>query len=239
MHTPKISANDIPVISAAPPITISRRPVSGSIPSRRSFASMPASLRLPLTTARPRDKIPCMSRLVATLTALAALAAPVLSAQTSSPATLPAPAAAPATTAASCPPSATLDQLIAALNDAVTGPANKDRTCFRQILLPQVRLIPVSTPTATPRLLTIDDWIAAVAKHGTSLVTEKQIKYQSETYGNVAHLWSTYETSIDGKLATRGINSIQAVFDGQNWKIVEVLWQVETPATPVPPQYLP
>src|ERR1700677_2326692 len=145
-----------------------------------------------------------MSRLAAILAVLAALAAPVLSAQT-------APAAAPA--AASCPISATLDQLIAALNDAVTGPANKDRTCFRQILLPQVRLIPVSTPTATPRLLTIDDWIAAVAKHGESIVTEKQIKCQSETYGNVAHLWSTYETSIDGKLATRGINSIQAVFD--------------------------
>ena len=180
-----------------------------------------------------------MSRFASALSAvlaIAALAAPVLSAQTSEPA---APAAAPAPAAASCPPSATLGQLIAALNDAVTGPANKDSTCFRQILLPQVRLIPVSTPTATPRLLTIDDWITAVAKHGDSIVTEKQIKYQSETYGNVAHLWSTYETGIDGKPFTRGINSIQAVFDGQNWKIAEILWQVESPATPIPAQYLP
>jgi hypothetical protein len=177
-----------------------------------------------------------MSRLapaLSALTALVALATPILSAQT------PAPTAAAAPAAATCPPSATLDQLIAALNDAVTGPANKDRTCFRQILLPQVRLIPVSTPTATPRLLTIDDWITAVAKHGDSIVTEKQIKYQSETYGNVAHLWSTYETGIDGKPFTRGINSIQAVFDGQNWKIAEILWQVETPTTPIPAQYLP
>jgi hypothetical protein len=180
-----------------------------------------------------------MSRLAAILTVLAALAAPVLSAQNPSPITPPVPAAAPAANAASCPPSATLDQLIAALNDAITGPANRDRTCFRQILLPQVRLIPVGTPTATPRLLTIDDWIAAVAKRGTSLVTEKQIKYRSETYGNVAHLWSTYETGIDGKPFTRGINSIQAVFDGQNWKIVEILWQVETPTIPSPAQYLP
>lgn len=146
-------------------------------------------------------------------------------------------AAAPA--AAACPPSATLDQLIAALNDAVTGPANKDRTCFRQIMAPQVRFIPVTAPTATPRVLTIDDWITAVAKRGNSLVTEKQIKYQSETYGNVAHLWSTYVTGIEGRPFTRGINSIQAVFDGQNWKIVEVLWQVETPGTPIPARDLP
>jgi hypothetical protein len=173
-----------------------------------------------------------MSRFAAIVIALVAIATPALSAQTE-------PAAAPAPAAASCPTSATLDQLISALNDAVTGPANKDRTCMRQILLPDVRLIPVATPTATPHLLTLDDWITAVAKHGASIVTEKQIKYQSETYGNVAHLWSTYETGIDGKPFTRGINSIQAVFDGQNWKIAEILWQVETPTTPIPAQYLP
>jgi hypothetical protein len=172
-----------------------------------------------------------MPRLATVITVLAALTAPVVSAQTSAPTTPSAPA--------SCPPSATLDQLIVALDAAVTGPANKDRTCIRQLLLPQVRLIPVATPTATPRLLTVDDWIAAVAKHGDSVVSEKQIKFQSETYGNVAHLWSTYETGIDGKPFTRGINSIQAVFDGQNWKIVEILWQVESPTTPIPTQYLP
>jgi hypothetical protein len=154
----------------------------------------------------------------------------VLSAQTAAPAT-------PAS--ACCPPSATLDQLVTALDSAITGPATKDRACFRELLLPQVQLIPVNTPTATPHILTIDDWITAVAKHGTSIVTEKQIKVQSEMFGNIAHLWSTYETTIDGKLATRGINSIQAVFDGQNWKIVEVVWQAENPTMPVPAQYLP
>jgi hypothetical protein len=142
-----------------------------------------------------------------------------------------------ATTA--CPPSATLDQLIAALDDAVSGPANKDRTCMRQLMLPEVRLIPVNGTTGAKRELTLDDWIAAVAKNGEEMVTEKQIKFQSETFGHVAHLWSTYETALAGKPLARGINSIQAVFDGQNWHVIEIVWQAESSGTPIPAQYLP
>ena len=141
------------------------------------------------------------------------------------------------TTPAPCPSTATLDQLIVALDSAITGPANKDRTCFRQILLPEARLIPIG-PNG-PRVLTIDDWIAAVAKNGDEIVTEHQIKYQSETFGHIAHLWSTYATALAGKPLARGINSIQAVFDGQNWRVLEIAWQAESPANPIPAQYLP
>ena len=149
--------------------------------------------------------------------------------------------AAPSASAAavSCPPTATLDQLIAALDAAITGPANKDRTCFRQVLLPDVRLIPVNPTTGAVRVLSVDDWITTVAKNGDEPVTEHQIKYQSETFGHIAHLWSTYETTLAGKPVARGINSIQAEFDGQNWHIVEVLWQAESPDNKIPAQYLP
>ncbi len=47
-------------------------------------------------------------------------------------------------TAPSCPSTATLPDLIKAVNDAVSGPSNKDRTCRRQVLTPDARLIPVS-----------------------------------------------------------------------------------------------
>jgi hypothetical protein len=170
-----------------------------------------------------------MSRL-AVLLALAA-AVSVVQGQAAAPA---APAA-----AVSCPPTATLDQLIAALDAAISGPANKDRACFRQVLLPNVRLIPVNPTTGVMRVLSVDDWITAVAKNGDEPVTEHQIKHQSETFGHVAHLWSTYETTLAGKPVARGINSIQAEFDGQNWHIVEVLWQAESPDNKIPAQYLP
>jgi hypothetical protein len=177
--------------------------------------------------------MPSLARRFARAAAFAALAPlSLLHAQVGQPAP-------PAASAAACPPTATLDQLIVALDAAVTGPASKDRSCMRQLLLPAARLIPVSPTTGTPRVLNIDDWIAAVAKFGDQQVTEHQIKYQTETFGHVAHLWSTYTTALGDKPLDRGINSIQAVFDGQNWKVIEILWQAESTTTPIPQQYLP
>lgn len=149
----------------------------------------------------------------------------------------PSQASANAPVAAACPPTATLDQLIVALDDAVTGPANKDRACMKQLMLPGARLIPVGPHG--PRVLTLDDWIAAVAQHGDELVAEHQIKYQTEAFGHIAHLWSTYTTALAGKPLARGINSIQAVYDGQSWHVQEILWQAEDATTQIPAQYLP
>jgi len=162
-----------------------------------------------------------MRRLLLLLTLAAAPVAPFLQAQSSQP-----QPAAPA----ACPSTATLDQLINAIDDAVSGPADKDRTCFRQLFLPDARLIPIRIAaggTATPVVLTVDGWIEAVRKRGTQL-------------------WSTYETRTtpdgkppEGKVLDRGINSIQAVYDGKQWHVQEILWQAETPADPVPAKYLP
>ena len=147
------------------------------------------------------------------------------------------------TTVPACPPTATLDQLIKAIDAAVSGPANKDRTCFRALFLPQTRLIPLRhKPDGTyePVVLTVDDWINAVAKRGNDSLIEKQIKVKTETYGHIAHLWSTYETtSASDKRTDRGINSIQAVFDGKQWKIIEIVWQAENATEKVPEKYLP
>jgi len=172
-----------------------------------------------------------MSRLALVFSLAAAVAFPVSAVH--------AQAAAPAAQPAACPPSATLDQLIVALDAAVTGPANKDRSCMRQLLLPNVRLIPVNATTGTARVLSVDDWITAVAKNGDAVVTEHQIKFQTETFGRIAHLWSTYTTAIGDKQLDRGINSIQAIFDGQSWHVIEIVWQAENPQSPVPAQYLP
>ena len=175
-----------------------------------------------------------MRRYSLLLALIAALLAPGLRAQSPQPA--------PAFPA--CPSTATLDQLIAAIDAAITGPANKDRTCFRALLAPDARLIPVRIAkdgTATPHILSVQDWIDAVAKYGSTAIAEHQLKVKTETWAHIAHLWSTYETRIgaDSKPADRGINSIQATFDGQQWHIISITWQAETPADPVPEKYLP
>ena len=155
------------------------------------------------------------------------------------------PAAFAQTPAPSCLPKTTLDELIKAVDDGVSGPANKDRTCFRDLFTADARLAPMvkaADGSYAPKMLAVQDWIDAVAKHGSVLFLEKQIKVKSEVYGRIAHLWSTYETrenSPDSKPEARGINSIQAVNDGKRWRIVEIVWQAETPDAPVPAKYLP
>jgi len=145
---------------------------------------------------------------------------------------------------ASCPSTAKLDDLANALDAAVSGPGNKDRTCLRAILLPEARLSPIHKSqdgTYSARVLTVDDWIAAVAKRGSATFYEHQIKVTTETYGHFAHLWSTYEikSTPDSKPEMTGINSIQAVFDGSQWKVLSILWEPDTTAGPVPQKYLP
>jgi hypothetical protein len=146
--------------------------------------------------------------------------------------------------ASACPPTATLDQLIKALDAAVSGPADKDRACFRDVMLPETRLMPLvkaADGSVAPHILTVDDWIDAVRKRGSQVFYEHQVKVKTETWGHMAHLWSTYETRTapDAKPEARGINSIQAVFDGHRWRVISIVWQTETPAEPLPQRYLP
>jgi hypothetical protein len=148
------------------------------------------------------------------------------------------------TAAATCPSTKTLDDLIKALDDAVSGPGDKDRTCMRELIVSDGRLIPIGKAkdgSIAARILTIDDWIARVKARGSEPFYEHQVKYSSDVYGNLAHLWSTYEIrpTPDGKVEMRGINSIQAAFNGTEWKVVAVVWQAETADTPIPQKYLP
>lgn len=143
-----------------------------------------------------------------------------------------------------CPTPSTLDELTKALDDAVSGPRDKDRTCLRDLLLPEARMTPVRKEqdgSFHPRHLTVDDWIKAVSSHPGPPFYEKQIKVSSETYGHFAHLWSTYEirSTSDGKAEVKGINSIQAVYDGKSWRILSILWESDATAGPVPEKYLP
>ena len=157
--------------------------------------------------------------------------------------TQPAPGA-QAAAVAPCPVTTTLEQLPKALDDAVSGPRDKDRTCLRELLLPDARMTPIRKQpdgAFAPRFLTVDDWINAVKGQAGAPFYEKQIKVKSETYGHFAHLWSTYEirSTPDGKPDVIGINSIQAVYDGTCWRVISILWESNATAGPVPEKYLP
>ncbi len=167
-----------------------------------------------------------MSRIAPLFTLMALLAAPRVYAQAA-----PGPGA--------CPSAKTLDELTKALDDAVSGPGNKDRTCLRALLLPDARLSPltrVPDGKLAPHNLTVDDWIGAVAKRGSEEIYERQVKVTTHQYGHIAELWCDYEirSTPDGAATIHGVNSIQAVYDGARWRVAAILWETEKTAGEAP-----
>jgi len=134
------------------------------------------------------------------------------------------------------------ESIPAALDAAITGPADKDRACMKALLIPEARMMFVSLGAdgATGyRLETLDDWIVRVKARGHAMLDEKQLKFHIERYGNIAHLWSAYALHSDGKQVARGINSIQAIKEAGGWRVTGIMVQAESAAAPLPKEYLP
>lgn len=141
-----------------------------------------------------------------------------------------------------------IDSIIAALYDVISGPIGKERDWdrMRNLFAPDaVMSVVAATPagTAIRRALTVEDYIKA---SGPFLKDkgfyEKEISRKFEQYGNIAQVFSTYESRWkpeDPKPFERGINSIQLWFDGKRWWVQAIMWQGETPKTPLPTKYLP
>jgi hypothetical protein len=128
----------------------------------------------------------------------------------------------------------------AALDAAISGPADKDRACMKTLLIPEARMMFVSLGAdgaPSYRLETLDDWIARVKALGHATLEEKQLKFHIERYGNIAHIWSSYTLHSDGKQVARGINSIQAIKETGGWRVVGIMVQAESATAPLPMRY--
>ncbi|MDQ2824858.1 MAG: hypothetical protein M3R29_05375 [Verrucomicrobiota bacterium] len=145
---------------------------------------------------------------------------------------------------------ASIDAIIAAAYDGISGPAGTKRDWDRErsLYIPGARLIPTAMKAGgedvdlAPHLLDIEGFIARVEpffeKEG---FYEKEIARRTEQFGNIAHVWSMYESRHDPNDAEpfmRGINSIQLFNDGNRWWIVSIYWQQESPDAPIPEKYL-
>ncbi len=130
----------------------------------------------------------------------------------------------------------------AAIDAAITGPADKDHACMKALFIPEARLMFVSIGAdgaPTYALQTVDDWIARVTARGHVTLEEKQLKFQIERYGDIAHLWSSYALFSDGKQTARGINSIEAIKEAGGWRVTGIVVHAESAAAPLPKKYLP
>jgi hypothetical protein len=72
---------------------------------------------------------------------------------------------------------------------------------------------------------------------------EKELWRKVDRFGNIAHVLSAYElrfrSETGDSITRRGINSVQLFFEGGDWVIVSLLWDVERPDSPLPGAFEP
>ncbi|MEM9996396.1 MAG: hypothetical protein AAF809_01750 [Bacteroidota bacterium] len=140
-----------------------------------------------------------------------------------------------------------LDRILAALYDVISGPAGQERDWdrMRYLFLPEGLLVataPQADGTHRHRAMSVDDYVAT---SGPWLLEngfyEVEIARRTEQFGATTHAWSTYEGRLtpDADPFLRGVNSIQVFWDGTRWWIVSVFWSPEHPGEMLPDQYLP
>ena len=139
---------------------------------------------------------------------------------------------------------ATFDGMIAAAYQAVSAQPGEERDLdrFRSLFRPDARLFNVthSEEGGQTAILGLDDFVRGFSGVVTKGVFETEISRRTERFGDIAHLWSTYEvraTAESPDVQARGINSMQLVWDGERWWIVSGMFQNEGPGLPMPEQY--
>jgi len=143
---------------------------------------------------------------------------------------------------------ASIDAIITAAYDSISGPAGEQRNWERErsLYYPGARLIPTAKPAENddllPQILDIEGFIARVEPFfKENGFYEKEIARRTEQFGQIAHVWSIYESrhnEDDPEPFMRGINSIQLFNDGKRWWIVNIYWQQECAEHAIPAKYL-
>ena len=167
-----------------------------------------------------------------------------LQASTSSHAPASQPAAAPAANPADV---SSIDAILHAAYDTISGPAGRQRDWdrFRSLFVSGARLaavVPNHQEGLRIVVLSPEDYIQHddpyFRSHG---FFEREVARRTERFAGIAQVFSTYESrhaADDSKPFERGINSFQLMNDGRRWWIVTIFWEGETPGSPIPQEFL-
>ncbi|RYC50983.1 hypothetical protein [Flagellimonas olearia] len=142
----------------------------------------------------------------------------------------------------------TLDSTIATLYSVISGEKGEERDweLFRYLYYPRAQMVASGkNPEGQvgARYLTPGEYIS---NSGDWLLTngffEDEIHRTTEQFGPIAHVFSTYETfhsRTEAESFMRGINSIQLLYTGERWWVMNIFWTQETEENPIPKEYLP
>lgn len=134
-----------------------------------------------------------------------------------------------------------IDAIMRAVYDVISGPAGQKRDWnrMRSLFTSNARLMPLAKSGL--RSGSVEDYISfsgpMLERDG---FFEQEIARRVEQFGDIAHVFSTYQArrTADGPVFMRGINSFQLVRHGGRWWVVSIMWQQETPENPIPAKYL-
>ena len=137
--------------------------------------------------------------------------------------------------------------IITALYDVISGPAGEERDWdrFHSLFAEGARLIPTGqgqNGNVGYRVWTPSEY----AEQSGPLLTqsgffEREIGRVEERFGNIVHVFSTYDSKraeSDPEPFARGINSIQLLDTGDRFWVMSIFWDSERPGNPIPDRYL-
>jgi hypothetical protein len=141
---------------------------------------------------------------------------------------------------------ASIDGVMKAFYEVISGPAGQPRQWARDrsLYIPDVRFVSIEKRkdgTIEARPVTHQEFVdrsdASLVKGG---FYESELHRKTEQFGQIAHVFSTYEMRIkkDGPVIGRGINSLELFNDGKRWWVLSVQWDEERPGNAIPKRWL-
>ena len=137
-----------------------------------------------------------------------------------------------------------IDSILAALYNVISGPAgDRDWNRMRSLFLPTATLTSAGKDregNIRVRPRSVEEYVKGAGGYfAQHPFYESSIVNRVQTFGNVAHVFSSYESrnALGEAPFARGINSIQLLFDGKRWWVVSILWDEERPDNPLPKDF--
>lgn len=140
----------------------------------------------------------------------------------------------------------TLDSIVRSYYATISGPKAQPRDWnrLRSLMMPEARFV-TARPTEfgnVPLVIPPEQYIEMNRSYfERGGYFEDEIHRKVDKFGNIAHVFSTYESRRDRAEAapySRGINSMQLLHDGTRWWIVSIMWDHERPGSnPIPDEY--
>jgi len=140
-----------------------------------------------------------------------------------------------------------VDAILAAVYDVISGPAgDRDWNRFRSLFVPEGRLVPIrknADGSFKHQILSVDDY----AKNAGNFFKkegffERDISHRTDQFGQLAVVFTSYASrhtaDLSEKPFARGINSMTFYNDGKRWWCLSIIWDSERPDNPIPDKYL-